>query len=74
MNKIKNDDDKISPQKKLEMRILALFQKIDELGNYTNFTWFTALSRSQMVKYIRELADIWSYRAEITPIIKRKAI
>ena len=68
---IKNDDDKISPQKKLEMRIIALFQKIDELGNYTNFTWFTALSRSQLVKYIRELADIWTYRAELSPIIKR---
>jgi hypothetical protein len=65
-----NKED-ISFQKKLDMEILELFQKIDNLGNYTNTEWFTILTRSQLIRYLRELNDIWVYRAELSQDVKR---
>jgi hypothetical protein len=58
-------------KKKIEMRTLELFQKIDELGNYTNMKWFLELNKQEIVRFIRELADIWFYRAQITDIVRR---
>jgi len=56
----------MNPQKKHELRVLSLFQEIDSLGNYSNPTWFTSLSRSDNIKYLREILDIWSYRAQLS--------
>jgi hypothetical protein len=58
--------------KKLEMSILNLFQKMDSLGNYTDMTWFTGLNRSQLIKLLRELHDIWHYRANLSQVTKRE--
>ena len=46
--------------------VRQLFLYIDSLGNYTNYTWFMNLSRIHLVKFIRELHDIWNYRADLT--------
>ena len=54
----------------LEMNVLTLFQKIDELGNYSDPKWFLSLNRHQTVKFIRELIDIWSYRAQLSDEVK----
>lgn len=56
----------MNPQKRHELRVLSLFQEIDSLGNYSNPVWFTSLSRSNTIKYLRELLDIWTYRAQLT--------
>lgn len=66
------EPEKISPEKKLELRTLSLFQDIDELGSYTNHNWFNQLGRTALVQYIRELADIWTYRANLTSEVKRQ--
>jgi len=65
-------EDKISSEKSVELRILELFQNIDALGNYTDPAWFKALNRVKIIKFLRELIDIWSYRAQITDDTKRK--
>lgn len=57
--------NEISKQKSLEMRAITLFQKIDELGNYTNASWFLNLTREKLIKFARELLDIWEYRANL---------
>ena len=69
---IEIEEDDIDPKKQLELRILSLFQSIDSLGNYSNTTWFTSLSREQIVVFLRELHDIWSYRAQLSDVIKRE--
>ena len=46
--------------------VLNIFQKIDALGNYTNPDWFNNLSHFKMVVYVRELYDIWVYRAQLS--------
>ncbi len=56
----------IDPRKRLEMKILELFQVINSYGNYSNSEWFTDLSRGEHIKFARELVDIWNYRAQLT--------
>ena len=67
------DDDikNVSNEKSIELRALSLFQSIDALGNYSNSEWFLSLNRYQLIKFIRELSDIWNYRAQLSNEIKR---
>ena len=55
-----------------ELRIKTLFQEIDNLGNYTNHEWFSSLDRPMLLKFIRELHDIWEYRAHLSQFIKNE--
>lgn len=66
-----DDTNKISNEKAIELRALSLFQNIDALGNYSNVKWFLTLNRSQLIKLIRELIDIWNYRAQLSVQTKR---
>lgn len=60
------DDTKgLSNEKVIELRSLSLFQNINALGNYSDPQWFLSLTKLQLIKYIKELADIWNYRAQI---------
>jgi len=61
----------VSTEKAIELRALTLFQNIDALGNYSNSNWFLSLNRNQLIKFIRELMDIWNYRAQLSNEIKR---
>ena len=49
---------------------VEFFQKLDNLGNYTNVEWITSLSNSNLKKFIHELHDIWVYRAYISTELK----
>jgi hypothetical protein len=60
------DDTKgLSNEKVIELRSLSLFQNINALGNYSDSQWFLSLTKLQLIKFIKELADIWNYRAQI---------
>ena len=61
----------VSNKKSIELRTLTLFQNIDALGNYSNPQWFLILNRNQLIKFLRELIDIWQYRANLTNEIKK---
>ena len=64
----------LSDSKMMHMKIVELFQIMDNYGNYTNISWLTTLNRNRMIKFIRELYDIWSYRANINQYIKCKIV
>lgn len=66
-----DDTKKVSNEKAIELKAVALFQIIDSLGNYSNANWFLSLNRNQLIKFIRELIDIWNYRAQIPIQTKR---
>ena len=68
---IKDIHEEISIKKSIELRALTLFQNIDALGNYSNAQWFLNLGKLQMIKMIRELIDIWAYRAPLSNETKR---
>lgn len=69
---IEDDTLGVSNEKAIELRTLTLFQNIDALGNYSNPLWFLSLNRNELVKMVRELADIWDYRAQLSYDMKRK--
>ena len=60
----------LDPKKIMELRIKSLFQEIDSLGNYTNSEWFSSLDRIGIIRFVRELYDIWEYRAHLSPVVK----
>jgi len=66
-----DDTTSLSLEKTVELRTLSLFQNIDALGNYSNPQWFLSLNRNELLKFIRELCDIWNYRSQITNETKR---
>ena len=68
---LEDDTQNLTEEKAIELRTLSLFQNIDALGNYSNSNWFLSLNRQQIIKLVRELADIWSYRAQLSMEVKR---
>ena len=64
----------LSKNKQTEMKILTLFQRIDSLGNYTNIKWFLELDKYGLIRFIRELVDIWNYRANLSQETKREIV
>lgn len=69
---ISDDIINTTESKKMQMKILNLFQTMDSLGNYTNLSWYTSLSRYNIIRFIRELNDIWNYRANLSNETKRE--
>lgn len=59
------------PAHQLNMRINDVFQKIDALGNYSDSEWFKSLSKPRLLRFLRELFDIWTYRAQLQQSVKR---
>jgi len=71
ITEIEDITKEISDKKSIELKAVTLFQNIDALGNYSNAQWFLSLNRQQLLKFVRELVDIWSYRAPLTKETKR---
>jgi len=67
---LNNDEMSITPKKRNEMKCLELFQIINQLGNYSDYSWFMNLNRQYLIRFIRELIDIWEYRAELSNDVK----
>ena len=58
--------------KSISERTQALFMEIDQLGNYSDCSWFDNLERRDYLRYFRILKDIWCYRAQIPINVKIK--
>lgn len=58
--------ENITPHRRLEMRTIDLCQRIDALGNHTDIDWFLSLNTADYHQCLRELWDIWHYRANMT--------
>lgn len=69
---IENEINKMPIKKKIQLSAISLFQKMDELGNYTDVKWFTSLNTHKLITFLRELYDIWNYRAQLTITTKRE--
>jgi hypothetical protein len=67
---LKNDDNNISIQKKLELSVLEIFQHINLLGHYSEYKWFLSLDKTKLLRFLKELIDIWNFRAGITTTTK----
>jgi hypothetical protein len=67
---IKIEEPYIDPSRILNTQIKSLFNEMDSLGNYTDSNWFLSLNQLHLVQFIKELFDIWNYRAHLTHIVK----
>ena len=62
----------ISREKQEELFIVDLFQHINTLGNYSDSDWFIVLQRDELVRFIRNVHDIWYYRANLSQEMKER--
>ena len=65
------DEPVLDSTKLLEMRCITLFQEINKLGNYADHLWLWSLNKHNLIKFIKCLIDIWSYRANLSNEMKR---
>tara|TARA_B110000305_G_C19434223_1_gene637938 strand:- start:418 stop:1446 length:1029 start_codon:yes stop_codon:yes gene_type:complete len=63
-------DSNVSNKQSVITGIRDIFHTIDLLGNYTDPKWFLDLNRRQITIFIKELYDIWNYRAQLNEAIK----
>jgi hypothetical protein len=63
--------DVLTPNQRFRQHVLRLFQTINALGHYSDPEWFVALTYDQHITFLRELIDIWNYRAELSPQARR---
>ena len=57
-------------QKPLDERVQSLFMEIDQLGNYTNISWFNSLDHLKYARLYRAIFDIWNFHAQISLTVK----
>ena len=57
----------MSDAQKLALATTDVFRLIEDLGYYTDPSWFMELSRLQLQRLYMELADIWFHRAALSP-------
>ena len=70
--KLETNLNELSPKKQIELKALELFQLMDGRGFITNPVWFLQLPRIYVKRFLRELVDVWEYRAQIDTATKRK--
>jgi len=58
-------------EKPVIIRVQELFMEIDQLGNYTQSSWFNNLTTHDYFRYYRYLNDIWNYRGQLSNETKR---
>jgi len=68
---LKDSFEGLSQKKRLELHTVSTFQRIDDLGNHSNAQWFLALNHLQLIRFGKELLDIWCWRAALSPQVKR---
>jgi len=69
---LKDDNENMSHKKRIALKTLSIFHRIDTFGHITDTSWFLTLERPQLIKFLRELQDIWEYRANLSDHIKRQ--
>jgi hypothetical protein len=62
----------LTREKQEELFIVDLFQHINTLGNYSDSEWFITLQRADLIRFIRNIHDIWYYRANLTQEMKER--
>jgi hypothetical protein len=62
----------LSRKQKISLKLTDLFHIIDSLGNYSDINWLLNLHSRRIAIFIRELFDIWNYRAQLSEEAKKE--
>ena len=49
-------------------------RQMDNLDQYTNPSWFLDLNHSSLIKFYKELEDIWNYRLNLDKETKKRIV
>ena len=72
INIVIEDESQPVSEKDTETRCRDLFHTIDAMGHYTSPEWFTSLDLRKLRRLVRELTEIWNYRANIPLQVRRQ--
>jgi hypothetical protein len=72
--KMSHDSPKLTEQQKFSQFVVRVFQKFDELGQYTDTEWFTMLSLEQLKHFYHLANDMFDYRAQLSDEMKRNIV
>jgi hypothetical protein len=61
-----------SAEQQADQLLFTVVQQINAHGHYADSAWFGELTVVQILRFMRELADIWNYRAQIMPQLKQE--
>ena len=64
----------LTEEQKFNNRVLEVFCKLDDLGNYTNSDWFTKLSLDNLKEFYTKGEDMWSYRLQMSQSVKEQIV
>ena len=64
----------LNRESRLRRRVTTIFSSIDSHGFITDMDWFLSLNQSACIRFLRELADIWSYRSQLSNQVKSSII
>jgi hypothetical protein len=69
---IDNEDYSENLKKQNKFKAIDLFQIIDSFGFITDSKWFLNLNMYGLSKFMKELIDVWDYRAQLTSETSKK--
>jgi len=64
----------VSEVQQATLHTTDLFRLLEDLGNYTDPSWFMDLTSFQLQQLYIELADIWYHRAGLSPSDKQRIV
>jgi hypothetical protein len=70
--KMKYESPKLTEEQKYDQFLIRVFQKFDMIGQYTDTAWFNELSLDDLKKLYRNTFDMFDYRAQLPPDIRKK--
>jgi len=70
--KLDTNQDKLSHKKRISQKALSVFYRIDTFGHVTDTAWFLSLGRMGLIRLVREIRDIFEYRANLSNLVKRQ--
>ena len=59
---------------KLQQKCIDIFQKMDNLKNYTKCEWFLSLNIAQLKELYKQMEDLWNYRLNLSNSQKLKYV
>ena len=74
ISNISIDKIDISSDNKLELKIISVFKKFNDLDNYTDPDWFFNLTFKKLKSLYLIAEDVWNYRAQLSESKKIKIL
>ena len=71
---VKFDSPKLTKEQRFDQTLIRVFQKIDMLGHYTDIAWFQNMSLYDLNNFYKGAYDIFAFRAQLSPEIRRKIV